>query len=205
VETSKGVEVTVYQLRAMPDQYQILTTHGMPDWDAEPHWFHGQPIGAEWEPPLLRLHDDKRRPLPVGDFPSFIGTIPVFGERAVEALGDLLRAHGELLPIRTPSDTYYAFNSLKVIDALDEECSDIVPNGRGGILHIARIAFHADRLGAIPIFKIPETVRTFVTDAFVDRVKEAGLLGFRFDPVWPLPEPTPRRGGRRRQGTREAV
>jgi hypothetical protein len=190
--------MTIYELRAMPDQYQILTTHGMPDWDPEPHWFARQPIAAEWRPPLLRLYDDKKRPLPVGDFPSFTALIPVFSERAVEALGDMLRANGELLPVHTATDTYYAFNPLTTLDALDEQDSEIARYPDGAIRSIQRHVFYQDRLRDATIFQIPQDLVTFVTDTFVDRVKEAGLLGFRFDLVWPLPEPAPRRRSQRR-------
>jgi hypothetical protein len=183
--------MTVYELLGRPDRYQSFTTADTEEWHEKPHWFSGRPMAEEWEPPHLEIYGKSRvgRRLVPGDFSTF-STHPVFSKRAVEALDDVLRANGELLPIDTPQGTYYAFNVLTSIDALDEEHSELRRFPEGGIYSFRRYAFHNDRLGDATIFKIPQNlVRTYVTDAFVKRVEEAGLVGFRFDPLWSLPEP----------------
>src|SRR5262245_38153297 len=115
--------MSVYELLSRPDDYKGLTTHGTEDWDVKPHWFRGRPIAHEWEPPHLEIRNNTQGTRLVGDFPEYDGIIPVFSKRAVEALGDILRANGELLPIHTPEGICYAFNLLTVIDALDEDRS----------------------------------------------------------------------------------
>ena len=53
---------------------------------------------------------------------------------------------------------------------------------------IDRFEFHADKLKGLSIFRIVDwPMPVLVTREFVDRVHDAGLNGFRFRQVWPLP------------------
>lgn len=124
--------------------------------------------------------------LPKGDTPGFSTHIPVLSSRAVAALSDLLEENGELLPIACDKEDYYLFNVTRVVDALDESnCElDRFPNGR--IMDVVRYSFFPDKLEGVNVFKIPQAVLmdVFVTDLFVQRVKTAGLGGFKFREVW---------------------
>ena len=104
------------------------------------------------------------------------------------ALGDLLAGRGELLPLRCADGEYYAFNITCVIDALDYERAEVQRfRSSGRVMEILRYAFHLELLRDATIFKLPEMLRSrpFVTEVFVERIKESGLLGFEVREVWP--------------------
>jgi hypothetical protein len=132
------------------------------------------------------LRDDPRyRNRPRTDFPSF-GGVPVFSQRAIEALRDLLEPCGEILPLRCHEGTYFAYNVTRLVDALDEAQSELERFSSGRIMWIERPVFFPDRLAGEVIFKVPQSPnRTFVTDPFVRRIWERGLVGFDLQPYTP--------------------
>ena len=127
------------------------------------------------------------------DYPCVNLGDPAFSERAMYALRDMLEPNGELLPLTTKTNhRYFYYNVLTVADAIDIERSEIewMTSKLVGItaLNIRRFEFRADRLAGLSIFRIVEqTTGTFVTQPFVDRVKQHRLRGFNFIKVWPLP------------------
>lgn len=62
---------------------------------------------------------------PFNDFPCVNLTIPAFSRRAVDALRDFLEPNGELLPLVSTVAEYFAYNTTKVADILDEANSQI--------------------------------------------------------------------------------
>jgi hypothetical protein len=126
------------------------------------------------------------------DCPMVWGCFPAFSERAVEALRDLLIANGVLLPLRSMGKRYYAFIARPVKNILDLKRSVIeweTVRGARQAVHIDRHEFRTELLPGHPIFGVygqPE--RTYVTRAFVERVKESDLIGFNFEIVFPLRE-----------------
>src|SRR6185369_10250568 len=108
---------------------------------------------------------------------------------AVGALSDFLEPNGELLPLDSELGSYYAYNILTVADVLDQAKSQIhwvVPGKLSTI--VDRYEVIPERLDGLTIFLLPYlTDRPLVTDAFVNRVREAGMKGMVFVKVWPLP------------------
>ncbi len=146
--------------------------------------FNGQPI-ADWSPVGVDI-DNEDPYLPEGDFPSLIGHIPVFSRRAAKALGDILGSNGQLLPLDCGRGVYYAYNVTKLVDALDEEQSEIARFSSGRIMDIRRYAFVGENLDeGLTIFKLSSTplLRVFVTTRFVEAVERSGLVGFTFPPA----------------------
>jgi hypothetical protein len=136
------------------------------------------PLAAEW------IEDDLNAGKPKSDFPT-LGTTPVFSQRAIDTLLDLLIENGEILPLEVEDGNYYVFNVTRELDAFDENRSDVVRFSTGRIMKVTRYAFHADKLHGPAIFKVPQVRGTiFVTDPFVERVEKAGLTGFEFEKVW---------------------
>ena len=121
----------------------------------------------------------------LGDY-ALLGTVPVFSATAVDALLDLLEKNGELLPVRYSRKEYMAYNVTRVIDALDERQSTILRFTTGRIMSITKYAFDPELLINAPIFKIPQLplAYVFVSDVFVNRVRDKGLTGFSFRPTW---------------------
>lgn len=141
-------------------------------------WFipHLTPV---WRPPRVAGAVSQNN-----DFPCIALHVPVFSERAVKALQDLLLSNGELLAVNSDRGRYWIFNTTRIVNALDRTCSR-----RRGSSVIDRYCFHDSQLCTSAIFKIPEDrFNLFVTKAFYDRVAEHALQGLDLIPVWPLPD-----------------
>jgi hypothetical protein len=176
-------QIKVFILRPDSDRFRGLYFRDEADVDVI-HRFNGLPI-AEWSPVGVDV-DDEGPYLPEGDFPSLIGHIPVFSQRAAEALGDMLEPNGQLLPLDCGRGVYYAYNVTKLVDALDEEQSEIVRFSSGRIMDIRRYALAGEGLDeGLTIFKLSVTplLRVFVTGRFVEAVELSGLVGFTFPPA----------------------
>jgi hypothetical protein len=153
--------------------------------------FVGQSMKADWQPPAIDVRAGQRRRVP--DFVSWMLSAPVITLRARLALEALIAPHAEILPLATVRGVeLYAVNVLTLVDCLDERRSQIVysPDKPHRIVNVLSFALKDDRLPDAPIFKLtsyPNDV--FVTGAFVDLVRGAGLVGAAFaDPsVNPLP------------------
>lgn len=121
---------------------------------------------------------------PTSDFPT-LGTVPVFSERALDALLDLLVENGEILPLDCCGEKYFAYNTTRRLDALDEERSILVRFDTGRIMDVRAYEFFPERLGTAAVFRLPQLrARSFVTDAFARRIDDAGLTGFGLRQVW---------------------
>jgi hypothetical protein len=163
-------------------------------------------VGKGWRTPTLggrvRLFND---------YPCVDLGIPAFSERAVKVLRDFLEPNGELLPIRSQDGRkFFAYNVTKVADVLDRRRSllNYSSDGVTAIGHIITYEFKADSISPLSIFRIPESPSsTYVTDRFVTRASEVGLMGFDFQIVWPLPDGTDwmtiRKGRRKARKTGE--
>jgi hypothetical protein len=129
------------------------------------------------------------------DYPCVDLGRPAFSERAVKVLRDFLEPNGELLPIRSQDGRkFFAYNVAKVADILDRRRSRLnyQSDGIAALGHdIIRYEFKKRAVPSLSIFRIPEVpTGTYVTDSFVARAISAGLKGFDFQLVWPLPAGT---------------
>lgn len=180
--------MNVYILDADMNRYQILVPIQENAWD-EFQQFDGTPIDKPWTPVEMEVFrdDNFNKNLPSSDFPALTKHIPVFSNRAVKALEDILNENGELLPLNCAEGEYAAFNVTCMLDALDIEHSDLeFFKSSGRIMHVLKYEFLKDRLANYSIFKLPQLplMRVFVTDKFVERVQEANLTGFDFRLIW---------------------
>jgi hypothetical protein len=172
--------MNVYHLKADAEPFQSLALASEEEWPKIEDRFDTTPIGTAWSPPAVRVIYEDDEPT---DFTN-LAAIPAFSARAQEALGGLLREHGELLEL--DGADFSLLNVTSAPDALDEERSEVKRfRSSGRILRVIRYALRAELLSGIPIFKLPQQPRSrvYVTDAFVDRVKDAGLVGFDFSEV----------------------
>ena len=130
---------------------------------------------ADWDPPVMEVRGGGT----YSDFPWLGEHVPFLRRPAVEALGEVLLRHGQLLPVR--GEDVWLFNATTVRDALDQERSEIVFFDDGTILAIERHVFDEARLGAAEVFRLPvRASAVYVTAAFVERVRRAGLRGVAF-------------------------
>ena len=150
---------------------------------------NGTPRQAKWEPLAMELirEDEKGRKYLRSDSP-WLGTSDalIFRPTAILAMGQLLRAYGELLPLRCEGNELWMFNP-RLVDALDEEASTIKYFSDGDIMDIKRYVFRPEVVRGVHAFKIPQLPRacpTFVSQEFVDQWSTAQLKGLTFTKVW---------------------
>lgn len=146
----------------------------------------GTPRRATWKPLAVELiHEDRGRQLLPSDSPWLGSNSLIFRPSAVDALGHLLDAYGELLPLACSEADLFLYNVTRVIDALDQRASTIHRFDDGG-LWIKRYVFRPGAIDGVDVFKIPDlrASPTFVSHRFVDRWLDAGLRGLEFTPVW---------------------
>ncbi|MBX3415939.1 MAG: hypothetical protein KF708_24875 [Pirellulales bacterium] len=147
-----------------------------------------RPLAPTWQPvEVVESPQGKEEGLLLGDVTGVYTTVPAFNECAVDALGDLLRAHGELLPLIHPERKYYAYNVTSIVDALDEEASEVMyGQSHDYFLMIHQHVFRPEALEGACIFRLPKMLRNawpYVTEDFRQRVLDAELTGFKFHPV----------------------
>jgi uncharacterized protein DUF1629 len=181
----------VHEPRALSDSYDSLMFETEEDVSQSVEGFDGRPMANDWVP--LKVHwvapespiaDDTST-----DFPSLQG-IHVMSAGAADPLLELIEGRVELLPLEVEGGAkLYAVNVLGVCDALDEDASELkpFPHNPSRIMAIVSYAFDPAKLAGETIFRIRQKPkgRVFITDAFVRRIRKAGLRGLDLNhPVW---------------------
>jgi hypothetical protein len=182
-------KLQVFEIRADADRrgYEGLETrdpngllHTVPKHRRSRRWRVIR-LAKHWETPRVA-----GRPLKNDDYPCLDLVVPAFSARAVDSLRYLLVANGEVLPLRTASGKFFAYNLTKVADVLDEKASGVQFHRDGFTARgITSWAFVPELVERLSIFRIPQQpFRPLVTGTFVSRVQESQLNGFVFDPLW---------------------
>ena len=145
--------------------------------------FNGSKKLMNWTP--LRV-EPIETDLELGDAPGF--TIPVFSQKACDALMPLMEQDVELLPLTCSKGTFFGVNVTNVLDVIDYENSVFRRFSDGKrIMAFQKYSFRiCDALNRCNIFKITDepTRRAFVSDRFKDAIEENGLEGFSLRLVW---------------------
>jgi hypothetical protein len=143
-------------------------------------------LAASWVP--LRVIGRVR---PFNDCPGFLAG-PVFSQRAVDALRDILEPNGELLPLLTSVGSYFFYNCTTVADIIDFDRSKLVHLNKSTVSTIDHLELHEDRLAGLSIFRIRKYENSCcITDAVARRIREAKLDGIELRKLWPLPADVP--------------
>ena len=149
--------------------------------------FDGEPRASAWKPiKVRRVRADERHAFEPSDFPWLGSHALVMRRTAVEALLEILEAHGEILPLATDDGVALFVFNARVVDALDEARSSLVRfPGTHRIMRIEKVAFVEAAVRDLDIFRLPNRAGpTYVSERFVDRVEAAGLRGLQFEKVW---------------------
>ena|SRR5688572_5533045 len=138
----------------------------------------GTPTVETWRPIRVQVHKGEKR----GDFPSLIGHLPVFSERALSALRPLIENEVEVLSLKGSTTPLYAIHILDLVDCLDEAKSGVKRFPGGGIMHVDRPVFRDGCVDGKHIFKIRDAPLkdVYVSEEFKRRAEEAGLEGVVF-------------------------
>jgi hypothetical protein len=177
----EAMPITIYQFQVVEGQDWVFPVDS-----AEFERFFaldGTPI-ENWHSPEMKLVvEQEEGPSQYSDFPWLGRHAPLLRKPAVDALGEVLRRYGQILPLR--GERVWLWNVTNVLAALDEEGSDIVRFDHGDILTIERYKFRPDVIAGSEIFKLPiRASPVFVNSLFVERVRQADLKCVSFDPIW---------------------
>lgn len=128
----------------------------------------GVPQGAAWRPvPVELVRQEDGVQLRAVDTPFLNpGALIVIKNAALPGVASALAPYAELLPLDCGDEPLTAVNVTTVVDALDEQVSDITRFKDGRIMMIDRYIFSP---GAVPehgLFKVPQDMRgaTFCTE-----------------------------------------
>lgn len=123
-----------------------------------------------------------------GDLLSFYfgGSLPVFSKKCVDILGNELEKFGEFLSLSCKGKTYYVFNLMNYIFALDKNNSEVRYWEDGTVKSIVKFTFEESKVKNQFIFRLKETTHMdiYVTDKLVNIVKNHKLKGFEFKLIW---------------------
>jgi hypothetical protein len=109
-------------------------------------------------------------------------------QRAVDTLGDVLLACGELLPLECVGGApLWTLNVTTLLDALDEHRSKLLRMPESGeILRVKVPFFRPEAVAEAQIFKLTRMPRglIYVAEPVVQRVRSLPLRGIDFRQVW---------------------
>jgi hypothetical protein len=149
--------------------------------------FDGSPRAGQWWPVKVRcVRADEKQKFTPSDFPWLGADALVMRRRAVDALRDILDAHGEVLPLVADDNVELFVFNARAVDALDDARSSVMRfPGTNRIMDITQAAFIEPRIRGIDIFRLPHRASsTYVSQRFVDRANATGLVGLEFNKVW---------------------
>jgi hypothetical protein len=149
-----------------------------------------KPYGNIWPNPGLELEYQSKKKR--GDFEDAGGFL-IFTKRCIELLDDYIDPQkGEFLPVVcSERDDLIIYRPLNCLDAIDEEKIGIQQNNFPPQKFKERVNFEyyyfrENVIDDTPMFIVPShlSTNTFVTDKFLQRVKNLKLKGFGFQPLW---------------------
>lgn len=145
------------------------------------------PSANTWKPVRVRrVRPSAREGFRPSDSPFFSTVCLVFRRSAVDALRDILDAHGELLPLEDEEGVeLFAYNA-KVIDALDHQRTQGSRYENGRIKLPNNHVFIPSIVDGIDIFRQAKErgLSTYVSHRFLQRWKKAKLKGLDFILAW---------------------
>ncbi len=174
--------MNAYRLEFDANRFRGIGPLNSADLDSDLLWLNGESKARSWNPPELIYSVPENSEDSIADV-SWLGPgFFAFSKKAIEALGGLLEATGELLPIEVEGDKLMAFNPLNVQDCLDAATSQYNIRRNGNIGRLLKPSIDLAKIGEKALFQTPETQRNilFSTDEFKQAYEAAGLTGLLF-------------------------
>lgn len=167
--------MNVYELIADSNPYRVYTVNTTSRIDCD-----GQLLSPSWTPLKLEVMRGHRKKPPCDFLFVCSGLIcNVISQKALTLIGEMLEPYGEILPLVGKDGIYFAYNLTCRIDSLDKKNSITTPGS------IKSYTFYPEIIGNRYIFRIPEShLRIYVTDPFVEKIKNSDLKGFSFKKLW---------------------
>ncbi len=142
---------------------------------------YGHPLKEGWKPITFKWDcEDGDKPR---DLFLYLGSILICNKKSIMALEDAIsNAQIEILPIFIENDEFYVMNVCTSLnDALDIKKSKVEYFKDKSIKWISEYVFSSN-CNDSQIFHIPEIQSPiFVSDAFVECVRNSGLVGLKFE------------------------
>jgi hypothetical protein len=158
------------------------------DWDVLAE-LHGAPRSHDWKPiRVRRVRPSLREGFRASDSPYCGSGELIFRRSAVDALRDILDAHGELLPLEDEGGVeLYAYNP-RALEALDQE-KTYGSRDKNGIIELPNChVFIPSVIEGVDIFRQARVQKRnawiYLSDRFLQRWKQAKLKGLDFTLVW---------------------
>ncbi|MCG8402552.1 MAG: hypothetical protein MJA84_13340, partial [Firmicutes bacterium] len=98
------------------DDYENLTWVNKIDID-EVQSYDGRSKLNDWKPLAVKRMYNRE----YSNTPGLSSHIPVFDDRSVEVVKELLNGHAEILPLACSDGEFYAINVTEVLDCIDYE------------------------------------------------------------------------------------
>jgi hypothetical protein len=147
----------------------------------------GTPRRTGWTPVAMEIiHRDEGKRRKRADAPWLGSHALILRQDAAAAISGSLLPWGEFLPLRCEEAPLAVYNPTNVLDALDEQASDVHRFENGRIMMVKRYAFRKSAIGSVAVFKIPSlrSSPTFFTEPVVRDWMATGIRGVRFEAVW---------------------
>ncbi len=167
--------------------YEILIWVDDEAYDALDH-LNGKPVAKKWKPVRVeRVRVNQRQGFKPSDAPyMFKPGILVFRRSAVDALRDILDAHGELLPLEDAGGAeLFAYNP-RALEALDHERTVGSRDKQGRVYLPNNHVFIPSVVEGVDIFRQAQKKGgiIYLSERFLSRWKQAKLKGLDFVMVW---------------------
>lgn len=132
---------------------------------------------------LMPLRGLAKKGTPLGDCPYYgagRGTLLV-SDRLRQLIEAFTHDEIEFLPVEIDGETgYWYMNVLCVLDALDEEKSELKRFSDGGIMYVIQAAYCDDVINGHPIFRLTNYSGVFVTEEMKNYLQANRLIGLTF-------------------------
>jgi hypothetical protein len=176
--------VKIFEAYPPSDDYEWLTLVDEIDFDKFQE-LDERSVADTWTPLKATLIQDEaigKAGRKKADLPWFLSNALVLRDDAIDALGPVLEPYGELLPLDLRGARLAAFHATNLIDALDEEYSEIVRFDSGRVMSIEKYSFKAGVIRQSEVFVIPQYVSSaiYLTDSIVNEIESLGLSGTAF-------------------------
>ncbi len=166
--------------------YEVFNCVDSEGWETLRH-FDGSPRAATWKPlRVRRVRPSLRQRFLASDSPSCGSDVLVLRRTAVDALHDMLDAHGELLPLEDEEGVELWLHNPRALDAFDHERT-VGSRDEDGRIESANIhVFIPSVVEGVDIFKqaCPLAGNIYLSERFVQRCRQAKLKGLVFGLAW---------------------
>lgn len=143
--------------------------------------------GDPWSPMWVYLlsPSEDNQAAKRADMPWHGSTVLVVRQKAKEVLEKVLANDAEMLPLYCENgEDLWLVNPRRVVDALEEDLSQVERFSSGRIMAVSRYVFREEAVAGLRCFRIPQQATMFVTAEVAEAVRAAGLLGTTFQPLW---------------------